>query len=74
MSNYHVGCGIAAIYAGTCTKPGVWKNKSPVTDEALRAVAEYMIGQIKPGDEAFEITWTNKETGKKIVLTCHVEK
>ena len=64
---------MAAIYAGTIKKPGEWKNKSPVTDEALRAVAEYMIGQIKEGDQAYEITWTNQNTGKKIVLTCHRE-
>lgn len=73
MAKYHVGCGLTDIYAGTIKKPGVWKNKSLVTDEALRAVAEYMMNQIKPGDEAFKITWTHKENGKKIVLTCHKE-
>jgi len=73
MAEYHVGCGMAAIYAGTCSKPGVWKSKSPVTDEALRAVADYMLGQLKPGDESYEITWTNRTTGKKVVLTCKRE-
>ena len=74
MAEYHVGCGLAGIYAGTIKKPGEWKCKSEVTDEALRAVAEYMLGQIKPSDKAYEITWTNPTTGKKIVLTCHREE
>lgn len=73
MAEYHVGCGLAGIYAGTIKKPGEWKNKSEVTAEALRSVAEYMLGQLKEGDQAYEITWTNQTTGKKIVLTCHRE-
>ena len=65
-SECHVGCGLAGIYAGTIKKPGEWKNKSEVTSEALRSVAEFMLGKIKPGDKAYEITWTNQTTGKKI--------
>lgn len=72
MIEYHVGCGMNGIYAGTIKKPGEWKTKSPVTDEALRATAEYMKGKIEKGHEAYEITYTNMTTGKKIVLTCKV--
>lgn len=61
-----MGCCLAGIYAGTIKKPGEWKNKSEVTAEALRSVAEYMVGKIKPGDKAYEITWTNQTTGNKI--------
>lgn len=43
MAEYHVGCGVAAIYAGTILKPGVWKNKSPVTDEAIGAAAQFLL-------------------------------
>lgn len=44
MSRYHVGCGITEIYAGTLNKSGnMWVNKSIVTDEAYRAVAQYCI-------------------------------
>ena len=44
MTNYHVGCGITEIYAGTLNKSGnMWTNKSIVTDEAYRAVAQYCI-------------------------------
>ena len=44
MANYHVGCGIAAIYAGTLNKKGdAWVNKSDVTDEATAAVAQFLL-------------------------------
>ncbi|MBQ1575219.1 MAG: hypothetical protein IIZ78_29150 [Clostridiales bacterium] len=44
MSGYHVGCGITEIYAGTLNKSGnMWTNKSIVTDEAYKAVAQYCI-------------------------------
>lgn len=37
MTKYHVGCGIAGIYAGTLNKSGtMWVNKSDVTDEVMR--------------------------------------
>ena len=38
MAEYHVGCGLAGIYAGTLKNNNEWKNKSDVTDEALCAV------------------------------------
>ena len=44
MAEYHVGCGITAIYAGTLNKKGnMWVNKSDVTDEAFNAVAQYCL-------------------------------
>ena len=44
MAEYHVGCGITAIYAGTLNKnKNMWINKSDVTDEAFNAVAQYCI-------------------------------
>lgn len=43
MAQYHVGCGLSAIYAGTIIKPGVWKTKSPVTDEAIGAAAQFLL-------------------------------
>lgn len=42
MAEYHVGCGMAGIYAGTLNKQGTeWLNKSEVTEEARMAVAQY---------------------------------
>lgn len=44
MSEYHVGCGIAGIYAGTVKKNGYeWLNKSDVTREALSSAAQYLL-------------------------------
>jgi hypothetical protein len=62
MSNtvYHVGLGIFGIYAGTIRKPGEWKSKSDVTDEALDSVAGYLLLREK------EVHFTYKE--KKYIL------
>lgn len=43
MAEYHVGCGAFGIYAGTISKPGVWKNKTECTEEAICAVLQYML-------------------------------
>ena len=43
MAEYHVGCGIAGIYAGVKKNEEEWKSKSDVTDEATAAVAEYLL-------------------------------
>lgn len=52
MAEYHVGCGFAGIYAGTLKKRkrDEWLNKSNVTNEAINAVALYMEGKIKEGE------------------------
>lgn len=44
MAEYHVGCGVFGIYAGTLNKKGdMWLRKSEVTHEALDAVAEHLV-------------------------------
>lgn len=44
MAEYHVGCGVFGIYAGTLNKKGdMWLHKSEVTNEAVAAVAEYLV-------------------------------
>lgn len=44
MAEYHVGCGAFGIYAGILNKDKtMWKNKSDVTNEALDAVAQYLL-------------------------------
>lgn len=57
MAEYHVGCGLSAIYAGTILKPGVWKNKTPVTDEAISASAQWLL----ENQEAFVFTMNGKK-------------
>ena len=46
MAEYHVGCGLfGTIYAGTMMKQRkdglqLWRSKSDVTDEAVKAIAQ----------------------------------
>lgn len=48
MPDYHVGCGAFGIYAGTLNRnKTLWQNKSKVTNEAICAVAEYMLQENK---------------------------
>ena len=48
MAEYHVGCGNFGIYAGILKKNGEeWKDKSRVTDEAMCAVAQYLLEKEK---------------------------
>ena len=57
MTEYHVGCGILAIYAGILNKKGnKWLLKSNVTKEAFSAVAQYCIEH----DEAMEFDYDGK--------------
>ncbi len=44
MAKYHVGCGITGIFAGTLNKTNtMWVNKSDVTNEAINAVAQFLL-------------------------------
>ena len=57
MAEYHVGCGIAGIYAGTLNKKGnMWTNKSDVTTEAIKAVAQFLLEH----EEAMEFDYQGK--------------
>lgn len=43
-AEYHVGCGVFSIYAGTLNKDKtMWTNKSDVKEEAVSAVAQYLL-------------------------------
>ena len=54
MAEYHVGCGLAGIYAGTLKKNGEeWLNKSDVTNEAIKAVIGHMYFKIPEGEKSF---------------------
>ena len=57
MAEYHVGCGLAGIYAGTLKTNGEeWRNKTDATHEALCAVAQFLIFQGKE----FRFQYNNK--------------
>ena len=54
MAEYHVGNGLAGIYAGTLTKDKTrWLNKSDVTDEAIAAVFTWMQDKAEEQYEKF---------------------
>ena len=44
MAEYHVGCGLFGIYAGTLKNPQEWRNKSEVTDEELNKRLDEIYG------------------------------
>ena len=51
MPEYHINCGLDEIYAGVLKKNSTeWRTKSPVTDEAINAVRDYLFVKIKDGD------------------------
>ncbi len=57
MANYHVGCGITGIFAGTINKTStMWVNKSDVTDEAISAVAQFLLEH----EEVLEFNYQGK--------------
>ena len=73
MAEYHVGCGLAGIYAGTLKpkKKDEWQNKSLVTDEAVDAVRDYLFLNMKPGDKTNGYSWKLQD-GRTIELVVHV--
>lgn len=70
MAEYHVGCGVAAIYAGRLNKSKtMWLDKSDVTDEATSAVALYLLTEekemlFKYNNEEYVLRVTKKEREK----------
>ena len=62
MAEYHVGCGLAGIYAGTLKKNGYeWLHKSNVTKEVLSAAAQYLLDngvyyEIKRNGKTYHMT------------------
>ena len=69
MPNYHVGYGIAGIYAGTVNKKGdMWINKSDVTQEAIKAVMAHMYFEIPEGKNSYALA-TRMHSGDYVRLT-----
>lgn len=61
MAEYHVGNGLAGIYAGTLNKSKtMWQNKSDVTDEAIAAVFVWFSDHMD-GKEEYSITYPSQE-------------
>ena len=79
MAEYHVGCGMAGIYAGTLNKDKtMWQNKTEVTDEAIGAVRDYMVQELLGGLDCSKATtsgyeWTLKD-GRVVELRVTVKE
>lgn len=79
MAEYHVGCGFFGIYAGTL-KPqnkNEWKDKTECTDEALKAVRDYMVMECLGGIDCTKAKsggyeWTLKD-GRTVELVVSVK-
>ena len=68
MAQYHVGCGLAGIYAGTLKKSGdEWLNKNDVTIEAVNSVVQYMYWKIPEGENEFAYAFKMRD-GKYVRL------
>lgn len=76
MAQYHVGCGIAAIYAGIMKSNGYeWKTQSDVTAEAIASVAIYMAMNMDPGKSSITYkVMQNPQTILKITVEKEIEQ
>ena len=65
MPEYHVGCGIAGIYAGTLNEKGDrWLNKSDVTEEAVWSVVQHLYDQIPKENNGIAYVYTFRKGDK----------
>ena len=60
MPDYHVGIGLAGIYAGIKKDSTQWKTKSLVTDEVVKAAAQYLLEN--------ELNFTFSLNGKRYAM------
>ena len=80
MTDYHVGCGLAAIYAGTLNSSdrSRWSKKSDVTEEAILAVRDYMVDDCLGGTQCDKAKsggyqWTLKD-GRTVELRIAIKE
>ena len=76
MAEYHIGCGITAIFAGTLNKNKTrWINKTACTDEAIEAVRDYIVqnelGGLDGNKQSAGYAWTLKD-GRTLELVVRV--
>lgn len=77
MKKYHVGAGLAGIYAGTLKNEEEWKDKSDCTEEAITAVRDFMVDDLLGGTAC---TKTNKsgyqwqlKDGRSVILEIRIQ-
>ena len=72
MAEYHVGCGLAGIYAGVLKKNGKdWLHMSNVTDEAILSVIQHMYFQLDEGETSMAYA-VKMNDGKYVRLKIEV--
>lgn len=79
MAEYHIGCGVFGIYAGTLNSrnKNLWQNKTECTDEVIYAVRDYMINELLGGLECDKAQssgykWTLKD-GRTVELSVTIK-
>lgn len=74
MAEYHVGCGLTAIYAGRLNKnKTMWlDDKCDVTDEAICSVRDYFVDRIEDGQNTYGWQWDRKDS-KVVTLQVTIE-
>ena len=73
MPEYHINCGLDEIYAGVFKKNSTeWETKTPVTQEAIEAVRNYLFMKIKNND-SFSYSW-DLNSNEKIELLVKITK
>jgi hypothetical protein len=78
MAEYHVGCGLAGIYAGVLKNKDEWKDKTECTDEAIEAVRDYMVDDLLGGISCSKTdksgySWKLKD-GRYVILEVRIEE
>ena len=76
MAEYHVGCGVAGIYAGVLKNNEEWKDKTECTEEVIKVVRDYMVDELLGGLQCTKGTaggysWQLKD-GREVQLKVNV--
>ena len=71
MTRYSVRCGLAGIYAGILKNANEWKNKTPVTDEAIEAVRDWLFQNMPKDQNVNGYAWMLKD-GREVQLIVKV--
>lgn len=75
MPEYHVGCGLHWIYAGTMNRGRTdWANKSEVTQEAYAAVFQHIKERIEARKELRETYKFSFRDGVVLEVSCKIKR
>lgn len=77
MVKYHVGAGLFGIYAGVLKNDNEWKDKVECTEEAIKAVRDFMVDDLLGGINCSKknksgYTWKLKD-GRNVTLEIRID-